>query len=85
MSQIKSLKICDRFSFRKAEFYNKADDESSNKKHLDYIIFYFHKSFRFFNLKSFSIVSKKEFLEKHILSDSKYDTAFKKNYYYYKY
>ena len=26
---------CNRFSFRKAEFYNKADDESSNKKHFD--------------------------------------------------
>ena len=27
--------LCNRFSFRIFEFYNKADDESSNKKHLD--------------------------------------------------
>ena len=35
---------------------------AATKNILIYIIFYFHKSFRFFNLKSFSIVSKKEFL-----------------------
>ena len=51
---------------------------AATKNILIYIIFYFHKSFRFFNLKSFSIVSKKELMEKHILSDSKYDTTFKK-------
>ena len=28
-------KFCNRFSSWKTEFYNKADDESSNKKHFD--------------------------------------------------
>ena len=35
------------------------------------------KNFLFFNLKSFSIESKQRFLEKHILSDNKYDETFK--------
>ena len=70
------INSCNRFSFRKAEFYNKADDESSNKKHLDLYYILISQKLSIFNLKSFSIVSKKEFLKKHILSDSKYDTAF---------
>ena len=66
------------FPLGKRNFITRQMTRAATKNILIYIIFYFHKSFRFFNLKSFSIVSKKEFLEKHILSDSKYDTAFKK-------